>query len=99
MPPGTRQGFKFFIRGLVIFKRINFSKFAFGIFFGRRKSAGSMIVEIFIKRAEIKFVKITSKFLVDESITNPFADDGTIFSFDQSVVVGMAGTRLGELNQ
>ena len=57
-----------------------------------------MIVEIFVKGAEIKLVKVAGEFLVDENIADPFADEGAVFSFDEGVVVGMARTGFGELN-
>ena len=43
-------------------------------------------------------VKVAGEFLVDESIADPFADDGTVFSFDEGVIVGMARSGLGELD-
>ena len=57
-----------------------------------------MIIEIFVKGAEIKLVKIAGESLVDESIADPFADDGTVFSLDEGVVVGMTRSGFGELN-
>ena len=58
-----------------------------------------MIVEIFVKGAEIKLIEVAGEFLVDESIADPFTDEGAVFSFDEGVVVGMARTGFGELNQ
>ena len=56
-----------------------------------------MIVELFVKGGKIRLVKVAGESLVDESIVDPFADDGTVFSLDERVVIGMFGSRFGFL--
>ena len=93
-----RDGFESFPRSPDLVMRIGFLDLSLCVDFVDGEVAGAVEVEIRIEHFGIEAIDGSGVFLGNVAVSHDLADDGTIFAFDERIIVGLARTRASKFD-